>query len=229
MNFAQKRSELLSSVNEVKNLEENDKDLKNARPRYIDPMSDHEYVQLVREALYEKLYGSRRYTREVKKLIAVLLATESPAYVALAKQLESLRGSQYYQDIKKIDAMMTARKRLKDSYIYESDRKTTLTTYKEYKEAMQMSKKYGREFERKARKCGYAREILNNAYYIISDLERAIPSLERSYSWREGPIDRYSVEEVLRQKMDKIEDFLSEEPRIRKYLNSNESKIELKR
>lgn len=232
MNFAEKQSRLIAAANEVKNFEEEDFKLREARKsvEYGTETEKREYEELLREALYEKLYGSRRHNKEVEKLIAVLLATEFPPYVALAKQLESLQRSQYHEDLKQIDAMMIAKKRLDKSYGYTTDKNTILATYKEYKEAKQKSSKYNIEFARKAKKCGCAKKILDRAYYIINEMERSVPSLASNYSWKNFEyIHSLGLEETIRENMSEIEKFLHNSTLIGEYLGSNESRKELKR
>lgn len=224
MNFSRKESELIATANEVKNIEETDKELVKAKQSTF---VDSSYEKLVREALYEKLYGYKRNNKSVEKLITVLLATEIPSYVILAKQLESIQRSQYLEDMKQIDAMMIARKGV--SYGASSSKKTILTTYKEYNEAKQKSFKYNKEFIKKAKKCKCVREILDDAEFIIMSMERKIPSLANSYSWNNDVrFNKYAVEGILRKNMDSIENFLSNSELINKYLSSKESRVKLK-
>lgn len=177
MNVGKKEDVLLSTLNKVKNVEEDVK--------YNYDMSEANYFAMVRRALFEHITPQRRYEC-LNELIKLLNKTEDKKLVSLGRHLSVLMGKDQKAAYEKVDAMMEVRKAYKDSFFRETNnsirKKEVLTTYKEYQESMRKSRKYGKDFTRRAKRVKKAREIYYEAEKILRELENSFGS-EYEYNY----------------------------------------------
>lgn len=179
MNGGKKEDVLISTLNKVKNVEDDVK--------YNRDMSEENYFAMVRRALFEHITPQRRYEC-LNELIKLLNKTEDKKLVSLGRHLSVLMGKDQTAAYEKVDAMMKVRKAYKDSFSFFRNtnnslrKKEVLTTYKEYQESMRKSRKYGKDFTRRAKRVKKAREIYYEVEKILRELENSFGS-EYEYNY----------------------------------------------